>query len=358
MSSIGPQLPPHLAKRKRSSDDEGDVADSPPGKVSARRSTEAAQHNKDEINLDGEASSGDDGYGPSVSISKPIQPSARPSIGPSLPPQAQSSSNKDEIDLDSDSDSDVGPAPPSIGPSLPPTRVIGPALPPADLGERPAQNVESDSDSDDDYGPAPPSAAGSSRGPASVMSAPSTNQTDTAPASKRDDWMLAPPTSSSGRAPDPTKLKARKFASGRAANAPGGGVSSIWTETPEEKRKRLEDAVLGRGTETSTSYQSGKPGPKERTQEDEERDRRINSYTEKTRGKSMYEEHQAAKKASRDSTSGKQRYDGEEEDDPSKRAFDREKDMGLGGKIGTSQRRELLHKAANFGGRFQKGSYL
>ena len=48
----------------------------------------------------------------------------------------------------------------------------------------------------------------------------------------------------------------------------------------------------------------------------------------------------------------------EKEDDPSKRGFDREKDMALGGRVGHVQKRDMLAKAADFGSRFQKGRYL
>lgn len=48
----------------------------------------------------------------------------------------------------------------------------------------------------------------------------------------------------------------------------------------------------------------------------------------------------------------------EKEDDPSKRAFDREKDVGLGVKIGHSQKKEMLDRAANFGSKFAGGKYL
>lgn len=46
------------------------------------------------------------------------------------------------------------------------------------------------------------------------------------------------------------------------------------------------------------------------------------------------------------------------EDDPSKRGFDYEKDMAAGTKIGHAQKREMLNRAADFGSRFAKGSYL
>ena len=114
MASIGPQLPPHLQKRKRTPEDE-DLG-SPPPKASRRS-------NDDEIPLDDDS---DDDYGPKAptlavknrtaagparpapSIGPSIGPSVGPSIGPSRPP-----TNNDEIPLDSDSDSDAaGPAPP------------------------------------------------------------------------------------------------------------------------------------------------------------------------------------------------------------------------------------------------------
>jgi hypothetical protein len=189
--------------------------------------------------------------------------------------------------------------------------------------------------------------------------------------------MLAPPSASPGyrAAPDPTKLKSRKFATGRAAagnEAHAGGVSAIWTETPEEKAKRLRDAVLGRGGEESGAR---KPAEVERAaaaaapRSEAADEAKIRSFTEQTRGKSLYEEHQMRKKGGkggeRESGDGKtkgKKGDGEEgeeeEDDPSKRAFSWEKDMKVGGAISHSQRRELLNRSADFGGRFQKGNYL
>ncbi|KAI0186144.1 hypothetical protein EV127DRAFT_371708 [Xylaria flabelliformis] len=372
MASIGPTLPPHLAKRKRTPDDE-DSTDSPPTKICA---SETAQTNKDEIEL--ESDSGD-GYGPSAPRSttrRSIGPSLPPSIGPTAPPAPSigptrsigptlPSTNTDEIALDSDDD--VGPAPPA---PPEPKRTHGPAPPPAALSERPSAPADSESDSDDDYGPALPSSTSHQQRQARALEAAEA-EAATNKAPKRDDWMLAPPTAGGYRAADPTKLKARRFNSGPRANASGGGgggggeISSIWTETPEEKRKRLENAVLGRDTgagpgPTSKSARSSKPA----TKEDAEQAARIQNFTEATRGRSLYEEHQEARAqgsaagGSSRSTGGKKSWVDEEDDDPSKRAFDKEKDMKLGGRIGASQRRELLNKAADFGGRFAKGKYL
>ena len=46
-----------------------------------------------------------------------------------------------------------------------------------------------------------------------------------------------------------------------------------------------------------------------------------------------------------------------EEDDPSKRVWDKEKDFALGRKVTHSQKKELLQRAANFGDRFTSGSF-
>ncbi|KAK7430258.1 hypothetical protein QQZ08_003233 [Neonectria magnoliae] len=310
MSSIGPQLPPQQPKRKRTSEPEALSS-------SKHRRSESPSKNNDEIGLD---DSDDDDYGPST----PTAP--KPVVGPTLPP-----SNNDEIGLDFDSDSDSGPAPPK--------RIAGPAPPPADLSTQPDGDADSSSDSEDDYGPALPGASNTNR----HLVGPQLPAAEPQP--QRDTWMLAPPTASSYAERDPTRIRNRKFASKPGPSAGSSGVSSIWTETPEEKLKRLQDAVLGREDKTKEEAATST-----RNKEEEERQRRIAANIEAQRGKSLYDEHQGR----RDKAGEK----AEEEDDPSKRGFDREKDMALGGKIGSSQRRELMNKAANFGGRFSKGSFL
>jgi hypothetical protein len=181
--------------------------------------------------------------------------------------------------------------------------------------------------------------------------------------------MLAPPTSSGYQERDPTKIKSRKFASGASATSrpkdgSAGVVSSIWTETPEEKAKRLADAVLGRSGSGGAGGPPVATAAKGRKAGDREQQDKIRAFTEQTRGRSLYEEHQSSRKSGKDAAKEASTKDGdgkgdeEEDDDPSKRAFDREKDMGLGMKITASQRKELLNRASDFGGRFQKGNFL
>ncbi|KAB5549927.1 hypothetical protein GE09DRAFT_1288487 [Coniochaeta sp. 2T2.1] len=346
MSSIGPQLPPHLQKRKRSEDD--NAPDSPPTK------TMRPANNTDEIDLADDSS--DDGYGPSADAA----PAKAPQHGPSRP----SPSTKPT----------TSPRPTTIGPSMPPPaqQPIGPTPPAASLSSLPPQppSDPSDSDSEDDYGPSLPT---SSSHLSRISSLPTPSYSSAPAAPKRDDWMLAPPAAAPSYSErDPTKLKARKFATGRAAagnEAHSGGVSAIWTETPEEKAKRLRDAVLGRGGEAA---EGGSGGKRQRVEEkvsvrgtrETADERKIREFTEQTRGRSLYEEHQARKgRRGEGEGEGKGKKGGkeekeEEEDDPSKRAFNWEKDMKSGGTISHTQRRQLLAKSADFGGRFDKGRYL
>lgn len=274
---VGPELPPHLMKRKRSVDDD-DEPSSPPSKIQAAALEE--------------------------------------------PPK--------------------------------PRRVLGPAPPPAALEERPLQpasDVEDGSSSEDDgYGPSLPPAPGSA---AAYKAEAETYAREEAEAERektkkpqREEWMLVPPTDSdwSSRV-DPTKLKNRKFASGKGAKAPTekSGISAIWTETPEQKRQRLEDEIMGRKELSTSSVKAA--GPRKDDAEAEATARRIQAYNEKNRAKSLYEEHNKAAPK-------------EQEDDPSKRSFDKEKDMALGGRVGHVQKRDMLKRAGDFGSRFERGSFL
>lgn len=288
MSSIGPSLPPHLAKRKR--EDEGEPSPANP----------------------------------------PRAPSSSPETG----------DKRRRV---------LGPARPPPSGSASPPRVLGPTLPPAPLSERPV-DPPSDSDSssdDDDFGPAPPPA----NAPTQTYNDETTQSAfDTDPKyteqepekPQRDEWMMAPPTADElASRVDPTKLRARKFNSGKGARAPAGAAEmAIWTETPEQKRKRLENEVLGKTTPANSSA----PTPRDR--EAERIAKRIREHSEQVRGKSLVENH-------KEKGIGK-----DKEDDPSKRAFDYEKDMGGGMKIDNKQRRELVNKAKQFGDRFSGGGFL
>jgi hypothetical protein len=358
MPSVGPELPPHLVKRKRSIDD-NEHPNSPPHKVQAataprtRGPTLPPSKNPDEVDVD---ESSEDDYGPSIHppkfTTKPSSPPAKRVLGPAPPP---SSRNPEELAIEESSEDDYGPSKPTSKPPPPPKRILGPAPPPAPLSERPP-NPPDDSDSEDDYGPSLPPAPGSAA-EASLLAAQQEERENAAAATastkpQRAEWMLVPPTDSDFTSRvDPTKLKNRKFASGKGAKAPAekSGISAIWTETPEQKRQRLADEVLGRAEVATSSSSKSKAKPEGESKKDEATARRIREYNEKNRGRSLYEERRERKE--KDGTK-------EEEDDPSKRSFDREKDMALGGRMGHGEKREMLAKAKDFGSRFQKGSFL
>jgi hypothetical protein len=180
-----------------------------------------------------------------------------PSIGPQLPPELQKRKRSEDEDEDGNSsDSSTGPAPPSktnnkeqspLSPKR--SRVLGPAPPPAPLDERPAKgphldNKDESSDEDDDYGPSLPSAETTST---SASIGPPPPPSAAAPV-QRDEWMTLAPTSGDwSQRVDPTKLKSRKFNTGRGSKgpsqAPGGDAS--WHETPEQKQARQKREVMG-----------------------------------------------------------------------------------------------------------------
>lgn len=281
MASVGPQLPPYLAKRKRSSEEAHDTID-----VSPKRQRSSSRHSHDRS----------------------------------------------------------------------PRRVLGPTAPPASVPERPITPPDPDafsSDSDDSsFGPSLPPPPGSVSQETEKKRQEALAEDDAAREAlkkpQREEWMLLPPKQDdwSARA-DPTKLKNRKFNTGKGSKAPAqrnGSENALWTETPEQKRQRLEDEVMG-------VRKSAQLGPEEdkrdkwKEEEARETERRIQEYNKKNRNTSLYNEHNKA-------------VPKEKDDDPSARAFDKEKDMGMGMKIGHAQKRELLNKAKDFGSRFQKGTYL
>lgn len=314
MPSIGPTLPPHLSKRSRD-EAQDDGASSPDSSEKRRRVA-----------------------GPAL---PPTASTSARAVGPSLPPDFTSRA--------SSSESESVPAPPT---SSRPSRVAGPAPPPAPLDERPQSPPADDSDSsDDDFGPAPPPVGGVHHaGHDDGSLRPTKSAFDTEPQftdqpkrAQRDEWMTLPPTQDDLSARmDPTKMRARKFNSGKSAGGTSG-MSSAWTETPEQKLKRLQDEALGI---TAPSNAAPATSESRKSKDEERRARKMREKIDAARGKSLVEQHQ-------DKGTGK-----EKEDDPSKRAFDYEKDMAVSGTVNHKQRREMLSKSKGFSDRFSSGSFL
>jgi Protein of unknown function (DUF3752) len=257
----------------------------------------------------------------------------KPSIsGPQLPPHllaAREANRKRKRE-------DHEPTPlPKQSTTPPPTQV-----PPPDSVVSPPSPADTDSDSE--IGPSL----------TSIMSPREYTQTESlervtsplpsAPSGpQRDAWMLAPPTRADWLGSfDSSKLKARTFAQSRSGtNLQTRNVDhSVWTETPEQRRQREKEG------EREKKPDRGETGQGRETEEERQRRKRIKEYTERTRGPSLMERHGKTK---------------EGEDDPSKRAFDYQKDIASRGKaFGFKQRDEMVQKAKGLDGKYSGGNYL
>lgn len=152
--------------------------------------------------------------------------------------------------------------------------IIGPALPPTkqtllDIhDELTAGNNSNDLDSDgesddDDVGPTlPPLTEQVQSG--KVTDCPSHRPSVTPPEEQihtnkkqRDEWMLQPPEKSDWTSNvDPTKLRHRKFQSGKSAGfSSTSRMDTSWLESPEQKMERIKDEVMG--VKTSTPAENG-----------------------------------------------------------------------------------------------------
>ncbi|CAK4030786.1 Hypothetical predicted protein [Lecanosticta acicola] len=275
-------------------------------------------------------------------------------IGAELPPHLLAKRKRQQEEEAEDAPATASGAKRSASPNEPEKRrkVMGPAMPPAPLEERPSEppppTEEDSSDDDDDFGPALPT------GGAATQTLNEDGEDDTQASDpsrthaeeklKRDDWMMMPPKQDDLAARmDPTKRRPHGFNTGKGAKGPNALAddSSTWNETPEQKQKRLRDEMMGIGHSAGPVRQeSAKSKAK-----DDAAHRKIQEHAEKTRGPSLLEQHRQTKGV-------------DAEDDPSKRAFDREKDMASGSRISTAQKREMLNKASGLSSKFSGGSYL
>jgi hypothetical protein len=186
--------------------------------------------------------------------------SSASAAGPTLPPHLQhgSSGANDEEDDDEDDD---------YTPSLPPGMTVrtaqGPTLPPhlANRNRSPSPASEAESDDDSDVGPlpAPNIASGSTLSAAEEFrllerqkqEAEEEQQRLAGQKPKREAWMTVPPSALDALAHrDPTKITKTGFSQnsrrGAGAEKATEDGRSLWTETPQERAKRLEEEVSGK----------------------------------------------------------------------------------------------------------------
>ena len=353
MPSIGPQLPPGLQQNENQSEFERptstQASTAVPRKAQVGPRLPDQQHGPGGDSPDAAPSTSTGSrYSPQAYVHR-IHDETRTSssvarvMGPTLPPPLPKR-DRSEAEESENHVSDTG----SLEPPPKKARLAEFAPPRVPL-DRPSWHPPTiqDSDSDDDYGPTSYHVDGpkvdkrdddamSKRGGQNWEKYNLPEASDATP-KKRDDWMLMPPAADDLAAHmDPTKVRARKFNS-KATRS--GGTSESWTETPEEKRRRLEDQVLG------VSIPAGQKAKAE-SRPSSSRDRDSAVRPKKKSGPSLYNLHK----------SERQTGDRAVEDDPTARGFDWEKDMNIGGKVTHKQKRDLLNTAKNYGGRFSKAS--
>ncbi|KAF7311410.1 hypothetical protein MKEN_01042900 [Mycena kentingensis (nom. inval.)] len=277
-----------------------------------------------------------------------------PTIGPVIPAHLLNASNDDDegpqpaLD-DEDDDEDA------YAPMLPPD-MLGPKAPTASSSRPAAPTMPSyahDDDSDDDIGPQPlrSGAVEKERDPVAEFIAKEEKrrkQVEEAAqpkAVKRDEWMLVPPSSSALLGTlDPAKLsKSRQFSRGTVADRTEG-VSTLWTETPAERQQRLADEVAGKKRRlVNAPAQEESLELRKRARVDAELRDSVAEHTRRTRGVALVDMHSAAGK-------------GEEKDGEPKAIWDRDRDMGLGGRLMDAEKRnKMIKEAKGLGDRFSTG---
>lgn len=281
-------------------------------------------------------------------------------IGPSIPGHLLKGKAK-QVEDDESSDEDYGPAlPPEFQKNPEPTtekRIVGPSFP---TGPPPAD----DSDEDDDVGPMPlpegyvaPETSGIQDFLEQEERRRKAIEEDGKPkAIKRDEWMLAPPESTGVLGSlDPTKLKSRQF---QRSSEPKVTDRTLWTETPAERQQRLADEVSGKrkraevGASGSAAPEPSEEDRKRRRKDDEIRSK-IQEHNRSKRGESLLDLH------SKSQSSSKKKSD---KDEAPPAIWDRDRDMGLKGRLMDERSRsKLIQDAKDLGSRFgasKGGSYL
>jgi len=165
---------------------------------------------------------------------------------------------------------------------------------------------------------------------------------------KREEWMLAPPSASDLLVSlDPKKLRQAKkaFSAATATDRDHTIDNTLWTETPEERQKRLAEEASGkrkRKANADAELSKEEVAEKRRRQEaDEEMRRRVDTHTKNTRGETLVEMHAKTNKDEKEEFAG---------------IWDHQRDMSLGGRLmNDRQRKDIIKEAGSLGDRFGSG---
>ncbi|KAH8689216.1 hypothetical protein BGW36DRAFT_308951 [Talaromyces proteolyticus] len=234
-------------------------------------------------------------------------------------------------------------------------RVIGPTIPHirADSSNNAQERNTLDDnseESDDDFGPQLPPAThkqsvGTKLHDQTSLNKPQEGLPEEHPSKpgKRDEWMVVPPSKDSwvsGLRSAPAQN--RKFMTGRSARGSEttDGTGSAWTESPAQKKQRLENEILGIQSHSSSADTKAQSHRADITTAD-----KLKMPRGEEKKPSLYERH-------------KQRKRSPGADDPSARPFDREKDIAGPTNVSNANRKEMLNRASDYGSRFSGGKYL
>ncbi|ORX61381.1 hypothetical protein DM01DRAFT_1380299 [Hesseltinella vesiculosa] len=317
---IGPSIPEHLSKQKEKNQDEISISDS---------------------------DDQDDDQG----------------IGPMIPKhllQQKQQRNQDEIQI---SDDDATTPPPesaddadAFAPVLPPEllqerreraqqgprrRVMGPAMPPPPgaATHRPAEGE------DDMVGPSLPANYNAHEAALTStiadieararQSDPTNSKAKESKGVERPEWMMVPP--DVNYLADATSGRARSF---NARSVDKNRDTSSWTDTPADKERKAREAAQGNSSSSSRKSDYGRPSANELATRE-----KIQRHNETERPMSLLEMHRK----------GKYKRKNDNRDDPTKRAFDRDKDLAGARPMNKKQKSELLKKSGEWADRFGPG---
>ena len=226
-------------------------------------------------------------------------------IGPTLPPHLQAmrtsgdddGADDDERPPSDDEDDDYGPAlPPHLQKTS--TSIQGPSMPQSFAGHGRRSSSDSES-SDEDVGPALPP----DRLPNTTLTAAEEfrlrekerldeeerKRKEAASKGKREEWMMVPPTgfdfASRSAAADPGKITKRGFnqntrRGGAAADQGQAQDMSLWTETPEERARRLDDELMGKRKRKENATKQETPDERRARKLREQRDSEMRAQVQ------------------------------------------------------------------------------
>jgi hypothetical protein len=269
------------------------------------------------------------------------------------------STPQDQEDADDDADADA------FAPALPPDLLearqkqkekqdpqpkrragaVGPTLPP---GLQRSYNQDDNEDDDDDVvGPRLPSnydpeqeskqsaiAAIEARAQQSREAMDKAAQDAKSKKVERDEWMLLPPEIDYLRNADSSK--SRGFNNRHLSESERD--RSIWTDSPAERERKRKAAMMEEAEDPRQRQE--RPAPKPAAPA---------PVVVESRGKSLVEIHKELAK-------NKKLKRKEDEDDPSKRPFDREKDLMAARPMNRKSKQDLLKSSYELGGRFNRGN--